>query len=458
MKLMRVLIGASAISALSMLPTAFSNAMTLQQVVTHTLRTNPDVLLDADIRNAAKEAVRAAVAGYLPTVNITAAIGRAETKLPGSPYVTLTRREAGVVLNQMVFDGFFTANNVARTKALTNADAYRAWGTADNTALLATEAYLNVIRNRRIVNAAYRNVKAHVRTLRIVRQRSDSGLARRAEISVSLSRLALARSNYLAAKNDLRDARITFAQIVGYMPRNLTMPRRVARAALPINVRTAVQRTVNENPFVRSASADIAEAEAQYRTTESPFMPRLDVALSANSDYNVNGVRGSNNDLAAMLQLSYNLYNGGADVASQNEAAYQVEQAKDIKDRTIREAIQRTCLAWADYSTSIGRLPQLTTYRRQSVKTVTAYREQFKLGKRTALDLLDAEGESFNAQVAYINESFDNQIARYRILNSIGVLVPYLRVALPQEAAIPYYEWYNNNRWLTQVRRSRTGW
>lgn len=451
MKLYKGALSVCAVGALALLPFGASQAASLQQVILHTLRTNPNVLLDADIRNAAKSGVRVAQADYLPTIDINAGIGRTRTKNPGSPSINLTQREAGVVLDQMLFNGFFTPNNVARTQAATNAAAYKVWGTADNTALLTTEAYMNVIRTKRLINIARRNLNVHLRTFRLVQQRSLSGLGRRAEINIARARLALSRNNYYAAYNNYRDAKITYTQITGLMPSGLSMPRGVANASLPPSVRVAIQRTVNENPFVRSASADVGEAEWFYKTTEAPFLPHLDFVLGAQSDRNINGIPGDDNQLSGMFQLSYNLYNGGGDAARQQQAAFEVEQAKDIKDRTIREAIQRTCLAWADLTTSRKQLPQLRTYANASGKTVKAYSEQFKLGKRTLLDLLDAQGEAFQARSEYVNERFNLLIAKYRLLNSVGVLVPYLRIPLPDAALVPYRERYLTNHVLTQV-------
>ena len=67
--------------------------------------------------------------------------------------------------------------------------------------------------------------------------------------------------------------------------------------------------------------------------------------------------------------------------------------------------------------------------------TVSAYREQFKLGQRTLLDLLDTENEHFSSTRQYIEAKYDYYESQYRILNSMGVLLYALDLAPPPEAS-----------------------
>ena len=63
-----------------------------------------------------------------------------------------------------------------------------------------------------------------------------------------------------------------------------------------------------------------------------------------------------------------------------------------------------------------------------SKETQLAYKEQFSLGQRNLLDLLDTENELFQARMDYLEASFDELGARYRILNTTGQLLDSLRV------------------------------
>ena len=78
------------------------------------------------------------------------------------------------------------------------------------------------------------------------------------------------------------------------------------------------------------------------------------------------------------------------------------------------------------------------SFRRQHVesseKSRDAYQQQFSLGQRTLLDLLDSENEVFSARTALVNTQYDEMFAMYRILNSMGMLLQGLNVELPEAA------------------------
>ncbi|MGM8892272.1 TolC family protein, partial [Psychrobacter sp. 1Y1] len=57
--------------------------------------------------------------------------------------------------------------------------------------------------------------------------------------------------------------------------------------------------------------------------------------------------------------------------------------------------------------------------------------QQFNLGQRTLLDLLDTENELFEARKDYLESEYDEIIAQYRVLNATGQLLNSLRVTRP---------------------------
>ena len=64
----------------------------------------------------------------------------------------------------MLFDGMATKNEVKRQKARTNARAYTVFGEAENAALRATDAYIEVLRRQKLVDLAQQNYQAHEKT------------------------------------------------------------------------------------------------------------------------------------------------------------------------------------------------------------------------------------------------------------------------------------------------------
>jgi outer membrane protein TolC len=55
-------------------------------------------------------------------------------------------------------------------------------------------------------------------------------------------------------------------------------------------------------------------------------------------------------------------------------------------------------------------------------KVVDGYRQQFRLARRQLLDLLNIQAEAFGYQSAATSAYYDEQIARTRLLASMGDL------------------------------------
>ncbi len=434
-------LSAIAISSTLVLVSSASFATTLQQVVNRTVQTNPNVLASEKIQRAAVEGVEQARAGYFPTLDFSASYGREKTDnitLPGLEN-TLWRRQLSLQARQMIFDGLLTPHEVARNKSRANADSFQALGSAEDAGLQATQAYIDVLRNRKIVRIARQNLSAHQRTYDMVRKRSESGISRKADISQAEGRLALAKANLVAAQSNLRDSLTAFHRVTGMDARTLTRVKSPGNNVLPKNEHQAVHAALENHPILKAAMSDVEEANAQHQVAKAANYPRLDAVLAANDDRDIDGIPGHNKDYVAMLQLQYNIFNGGADFARQRETAYLTQQAVEVRNNARRQVIENMKLAWNALVSSRQRLGQLRQHEISSGQVVKAYRQQFQLGKRTLLDLLDSENESFTAQTEYVNGQNEVLLSKYRVLNAMGKLLSYLRVQPPAEAFPAYY-------------------
>ena len=68
-------------------------------------------------------------------------------------------------------------------------------------------------------------------------------------------------------------------------------------------------------------------------------------------------------------------------------------------------------------------MPTLIDHVRDSQATKDAYEDQFDLGRRTLLDLLNTETESVNAQQSLIAARYDLIFNEYRIFHGMGDLM-----------------------------------
>jgi adhesin transport system outer membrane protein len=415
------------------------SAITLQEAIGVTINTSPEVLAAGNERNAVAEEVNQARAGYFPTVDLAIGTGYETSDNPTTRgtgrghHDSTNRDEASLQLRQMLFDGSATKNEVRRQTARTNSRSYTVFGEAENTALQATDAYLNVLRRQKLIDLALANYEAHEKTHDQIKLRSKHGVGRKADMDQSQGRLALARSNLLAEQSNLRDAKYRYQRVVGVEADNLLDPTS-PKDVIPATLDEAISQALENHPTLNSAKADVESAHAQHDTASSPFMPRVDFELGTTADNDIDGVNGHNKDITAMFRMRYNLLNGGRDQARRQETAYLINQAAEIRNNTHRQVEESARLSWNALETVNGQMEYFLLHVVSSEKSRDAYQQQFGLGQRTLLDLLDSENEVFVSRQALVNAEYDQLFAMYRIINSMGSLLQTMEVALPATA------------------------
>ncbi|PCJ31498.1 MAG: type I secretion protein TolC [Gammaproteobacteria bacterium] len=419
-------------------------AVTLQDAVGVAVQTNPDILAAGSVRNAVSKEVRQAKAGYFPTLDFAIGTGWEVTDNPttrrqGAGEIHKNRDEVSLNLRQMLFDGMATKNEVRRHTARTDSRAYTVFGAAENTGLEAVNAYLGVLRRQELVNLASTNLEAHERTHDQIRLRSERGVGRKADMDQSQGRVALAQANLIAEQSNQRDDETNYLRVIGVNPEALEIPE-LMLSQLPESVEEAISFALEHHPTLKSANADIESAHAQHDTAKSPFYPRVDFELGTTINHDIDGISGTNKDITAMFRLRYNLLNGGKDKARREETAYLINQSAEIRNNTIRQVEQSVRLSWNALETVTQQMDFFQLHETSSTNSRDSYKLQFSLGQRTLLDLLDSENEVFVSRQAMTNAKYDKLFAMYRVLNSMGVLLEHLEVALPEETAL-----YNKN-------------
>ena len=401
----------------------------LAEVVREALASNPDVAEARDRWLARQAEVRQAEGGLYPTVDLNAGIGFEYTDSPatratGNDGNDLTRRELGLNLRQMLYDGRGTVSEVSRQRARMNSAAAQLDAVGQSTAMRAVQAYIDLYRFQSLYELNVESLNIHQRIQDQIRLRSEAGVGRRADLDQVNSRVALAEVNKVAAEVNLQDANTTFQRVVGRLPGGAVSPvAELSADELPKGLDQALQTANENNPVLDTASADIDAAIAQHEASKQFDYPRLDLEVGGNRNANISGTEGNVEDLSAMLRMRYNLYRGGSDQARQKVTAHNINEAKDVRDRSVRQLEESVRLAWAAYQATGAQLPLLQRQVESAIATRQAYEKQFNIGQRTLLDLLNSETEVLQARQTVVQTGADQLLAQYRLLEAMGSLV-----------------------------------
>ncbi|MGV2873926.1 TolC family outer membrane protein [Colwellia sp. E150_009] len=432
--------------SLSTLYSVNLNAQSLEEAVATALDTHPDIRQSFARFKAKEEDVNRAFAGYLPTIDLTAGYGYEYTDTPGyrrsavdgeDGKTELARGEFGISIKQMLFDGMFTSNEVKRTKFEASAEQWTLIANAEDLALQVSKAYLNFLKTEALIKLAEKNIASHQEIYDQIKERTDSGLGSIADLSQVTGRLARAQANMISARNNSLDARTQFIRLVNMQPKELILPVPDADM-LPKEKNRGLELALENHPIIRSAQQDINAAQSFKSSINASYYPSLSLEVDANSDNDLAGESGINrfgtdvgghrNDATVMLRMRYNLFSGGKDVANKRNAAYKVSEAQEINYSAHRQVTESYGLAWNAFEM----LGLQKNYIKQHIITAkdtqVVYKQQFDIGQRSLLDLLDTENELFQARQDYLDAEFNELSARYRLLNATGQLLDSLRV------------------------------
>ena len=420
-----------------LLTSSYAAADTLYEAVQHGMIANPDVLLNTAKGLAAKQGIDKAKGAYYPTVDLNTGFGRENSLNPTTAAIDdtqvaiLNRTEGLLELRQNLFAGGGVVNEVKRNQYITQSQRWTTRGVAEDLALEITKDYLAVLMHERLYSYSISNLQAHHAVFKMIKERALAGISRDAEVDQAVARLALAESNKISAAADLQESRINYAKVVGKWPERLSWPRIPTTKILPRTLGIALEKGMDNHPTVKASYADVKQAKSQYEVARAAYYPKVDVVLNASKNRNLQGLVGPNDSKLAILRMNYNAFRGGADLAFVRQTAFQVQQAYETKNRTLLQLKEAIRLSWNAYTSATLRLKPLKLHVTASKKTRLAYQDEFKVGKRTLLDLLDSQNELYQSQIELTRGENDEMLSRYRILNGMGNLLYFLKLRLP---------------------------
>jgi adhesin transport system outer membrane protein len=399
------------------------------QAVRKAVASNPEVQARWNAFMAADSQRDIAKAGFLPTVDLTASVGT-ENRTTVGVGSTYDLNSAQLSLNQILFDGFFTSSEVKRLSEAKRTRYYELLEISESTALEATRAYADVARYRELVDLATQNYVEHKQSANLVEERANSGVGRRVDVEQANGRLALAESNLLTELTNLHDVSARYLRVVGEKPAtNLpSLPEPFKLGALPASTDVLMRDGLQHSPTLLAAVYNARSSRLAIDSAKSGYYPRLDLQLYGTQGRNTGGVVGDSNATGAALALTYNLFRGGADKAREKQAVNLAGQARDLQEKACRDVRQTLSLAYSDSRVLKEQLVYIDTHRLAAEKTREAFRQQFDIGQRTLLDLLDTQNEFFEASRSYINSRHDQAAAQARTLAAMGELVTTLGV------------------------------
>ena len=426
-------------AALLSLVTSLLIAQDLQTTLGEVLQTNPSIQERLKNYNAYKQDIDVAKSGYYPKLDLKLGAGyesTTRTDLSGAYRPYNNGINAGVIHNlgyhvyqtslvytHNVFEGFGTKYAVEGQELRTLSAAYSYIEQVNAVANDTAQAYLEFLKNSKLLGTAKENVKIDEMILGKVKKLYDSGLTTLSEVNKVESSLALARANLVVQENNLKSSAYNLEKLLGRHLKPNELEEVELKIELPKTREEAIETAFANNPSLLVAEYNIKQAEAAFKQSESPFYPRIDIEASANYNKNLSAVAGNDDSYKGMVYLSYNFFSGFKDEATKKKNISKIHQENEIKNKLKRDVVEKINLAWTANIELQRQLNRLKEYKDFSFKTLKLYAKEYDLGRRSLLDLLTAQNDYINAKAQIISIEYALLESKFRILDAMGTLV-----------------------------------
>lgn len=408
----------------------------LKDAVEKAVLQNPETKFRYQNLSAARSEQDAAKGAFLPRVDlIDAAVGRYRAASPSLGDRAYNGASATLQLRQTLFDGKATASEVRRLGHNRLVSYYELLDSSDQIALEAIRTYLDVQRYRDTLALARDNYAAHVSVHQKISERVRTGVGRRVDLEQAAGRLALAESNWLTEASNLHDVTVRYQRLTGDVPAATMAAFPVLDSYIPARAQF-LEAAIAHNPQFLGAVSTIRAYQADLEGRRAANWPTLEFRARQSTERNQDGVPGHYRNGALELVLNYNLYHGGSDSARISQYAAKLNAAYDLRDKACRDLSQTAQIAFNDIQRQGQQIALLSQHELSTAKAHEAYRQQFDIGQRSLLDLLDTENELFQARRSLANAGFDLQLAKARVLAASGNLLSALQLR-PLETEMP---------------------
>jgi outer membrane protein TolC len=356
--------------------------------------------------------------GFLPrfSLGVTLGSGLSGGSMALSPILELM---------QLIYDGGATASRQIAARARVFESRGARLEVAAALALEAVEAWQNLVAARAQHDLARENEAAHRSLLAQVQERSDAGAGTQSDVLTAQARLADAVARRVQALSGRDRAEAVFREIFDRGATRLSAP-----PVAPTLSEVPDDTLIASSPRVRGIDASIKAAEADLAATRAARFPQVDLRTTGRRE-----VRGDGIDTDLDLLLDYDSGAPGQKAAAIRESEARLAALRADRDSLAREIRRALAFARSDQRTGLERVRAARDAVDANEATVAAGREEFSIGRRGLIGLLDAQRDLFEAGERLIVARREQALSGYVVLALTGDILDAFAITLPSPDA-----------------------
>ena len=229
--------------------------------------------------------------------------------------------------------------------------------------------------------------------------RKAVGDATRTDLAQAVSRLASARAQRISAQAELNLARDRLLSKTGFLVENPALP---SQATMPLTgtIDNILDMARRRNPAIVSSQLAEKSAMVSVQSESRKYLPTISLTASASAVRDSSPTIAEDDDLSVGINFTLPLYSGGSGGAQTRRALAAFNAAKYNTQNVIRESDLRINQLWSRLQSGRVVLEAQRANVAANAEALEGITRGEKVGLSTTQDILDAEQNKLNAELA----------------------------------------------------------
>jgi outer membrane protein len=303
------------------------------------------------------------------------------------------------------------------------------WQQAQQALIMRTaQRYFDVVGAEQTLTILQRQQKAMQQAAAEISKRQSVGDASVMDVQEANARVSEIRAHVLTFENNLANKKVAYRQLTGQEPTQLLPIGNINLTPASLaDANTWVQRAKQQSPSLQMMGLQQAIQGQEAKRVKAGNAMTVDWVAQANMDrLSGQGMYGSaSNQMSQYMvgvQLNAPLSTGGMVEAREREALKQVEKLRYDQEAAEQQLEQQVRDAWQSLSTAPARLQALSQSEQASKARLTATRQAHRTGARTTNELLGAEHDAAQAELALVQLRIQTAMDQLRLSAVSGEL------------------------------------
>ena len=404
-------------------------SQSLREALVQTYESNPTIMAQRQSLRATDEGSSLARAAGRPSISATADFDQ-DVVTHNFQAGNGRQLALGATISQPIYSGGRVRNGIRAADTRVEAGRADLRATEGDIFTEAVAAYMDVIRDRAIVELNRNQVRVLDTNLQATRDRFEVGDLTRTDVAQSDARLALARSSLSFAEGRLEASEENYRRVIGQLPPDLQPPPPLP--TLPQTPDLAMEVGLANNADLAAVAARARAAGYDVSVARGGRLPTISIGSGTryvNSLGTADEVAGlpngtlvnSTTATSVGVSLSVPLYQGGAGSARVRQAQALRNQLQEQAIGVERLVVSNVRASYAAYAAANEAIESNTIAVAANELALEGTRAEQTVGTRNILDVLNAEQELLNSQVLLVTARRDAYVAGFQLLNAMGM-------------------------------------